>query len=108
VNNKSLLFGQELLLQQLLYFICYSLILKTRQLKWTTTLLATFALAIAGRDMHFISFLFVIQQQFRAENSLLSNRIKISTFCSFTGQTFQQKVINCPAIANAWPLAEID
>jgi hypothetical protein len=22
-------------------------------------------------------------------------------------QTFRQKVINCPAIANAWPLAEI-
>ena len=40
----------------------------------------------------------------RAENSLLSYRINISTFCSFTGQTFGQKVINCPAIANAWTL----
>ncbi len=55
-------------------------------------------------DVHFVSFLFVIRKQFRAENSLLSDRIKISTFCSFTGQTFRQKVINCPAIANAWPL----
>jgi hypothetical protein len=62
---------------------------------------------IAGRDVHFISFLFVIEQQFRAENTLLSSRIKISTFCSFTGRTFRQKVINCPAIANAWTLHAI-
>jgi hypothetical protein len=59
-------------------------------------------------DVHFINFLFAIGQQFRAENTLLSNRIKISTFCSFTGLTFRQKVINCPAIANAWTLAEIN
>jgi hypothetical protein len=37
-------------------------------------------------DVHFISSLFVIEQRFRAENTLLSNRIKISTFCSFTGR----------------------
>ena len=43
----------------------------------------------------------------RAENTLLNNRIKISTFCSFTVQTFRQKVINCPAIANAWTLGAI-
>jgi len=67
----------------------------------------TSALAIAGHDVHFISFLFAIGLQFWAENYLLSNRIKISTFCSFTGQTFQQKVINCPAIANASTLAAI-
>jgi len=30
------------------------------------------ALAIAGRDEHFISFLFAIGQQFRAKNFLLS------------------------------------
>jgi hypothetical protein len=58
-------------------------------------------------DVHFISFLFAIGQQFPAENSLLSNRIRISTFCSFTRQTFGQKVINCPVIANAWTLAVI-
>jgi len=57
--------------------------------------------------VHSISFLFGIGQQFRAEKTLLSNRIKISAFCSFSELTFRQKVINCPAIANAWPLAEI-
>jgi len=31
-------------------------------------------------NVHFISFLFVIVQQFPAENTLLNNRIKISTF----------------------------
>ena len=40
-----------------------------------------------------------------AESTLLSNRIKISTFCSFTGLRIRQKVINCPAIANAGTLA---
>jgi len=53
---------------------------------------ATFALAIAGRDVHFISFLFVIEQWFRAENILLSSRIKISTFCSFTGRRSGRKL----------------
>ncbi len=64
----------------------------------------TFALAIVGQTeilSAFVRYLAVA----RAENYLLSNRIIISTFCSFTGQTFGQKVINCPAIANAWTLA---
>jgi hypothetical protein len=62
----------------------------------------TSALAIAGADLHFISFFVRYWAAVPAENSLLSNRIRISTFCPFTGQTFGQKVINCPAIANAW------
>jgi hypothetical protein len=41
---------------------------------------ANIRIAIAGRDVHFINFMFVV------------------------GQTFQQKIINCPATANAWPL----
>lgn len=56
-------------------------------------------------DVHFINFLFTVELQFRAENSLLTNRIKISTFCSFTELTFQLKIINCPAIANALSVA---
>jgi hypothetical protein len=43
----------------------------------------------------------LIYQMKEDKHSLLSNRIIISTFCSFTGQTFWQKIINYPAIANA-------
>jgi len=42
-------------------------------------------LAIAGRDVHFISFLFVIEQWFPAENTLLSNRIKSQLFVRLLG-----------------------
>jgi len=73
----------------------------------TKTKYAQHRIGDSRADGNIINFLFAIGLRFRAENSLLSNRIIISTFCSFTGQTFGQKVINCPAIANAWTLAEM-
>jgi hypothetical protein len=71
-------------------------------------LLATnIRIANSRADVRFISFWFAIQQQFRAEISLLNCRIKISAFCSFTVLTFQRKIINCPAIGNTWTLHAI-
>ena len=54
-------------------------------------MLLTFALAIAGRDVHFINFLFVVYQQFQAENYLLNYESKYQLFVHLLGRRSGRK-----------------